>query len=318
MKKLTYPKKLFDTDQIAQNGRVDRHWRKRALSNVFGTARKGPELPKNFLFYDQDHGLKKFALRSYEYGNWLNQEDRYNYLIGSQVALWDLARIVGLTPEQLGFKKKLGLAFGARGSGSALAHFEPYTFTINLTRYQEEDSSEGDAKYLVSGGVGSLGHEWAHALDCYLGYYIDQEFVHYFVSLVIDDLMVSTGEYWKIKERPRTQIAKAMFEVMLAIKFEPVHGTQNLYRYNSWYKKLKDAVEDDGNGLGPYWIRNEELFARAVEVHLFYEGQKKRISNPYLKKTKYRAIFYSPKAHYDTFKKPMRDLFLVAGKRLPG
>ena len=48
----------------------------------------------------------------------------------------------------------LAIAFGARGSGSALAHFEPARNVINLTKLK---------------GAGSLAHEWGHALDFFLG-----------------------------------------------------------------------------------------------------------------------------------------------------
>lgn len=48
----------------------------------------------------------------------------------------------------------LAIAFGARGSGTALAHFEPARNVINLTKLK---------------GAGSLAHEWGHALDFFLG-----------------------------------------------------------------------------------------------------------------------------------------------------
>lgn len=48
----------------------------------------------------------------------------------------------------------LAIAFGARGSGRALAHFEPSRNVINLTKMK---------------GAGSLAHEWGHAFDFNVG-----------------------------------------------------------------------------------------------------------------------------------------------------
>ena len=47
----------------------------------------------------------------------------------------------------------MSIAYGARGASKAAAHYEPERKVINLTKMK---------------GAGSLGHEWAHALDHYL------------------------------------------------------------------------------------------------------------------------------------------------------
>lgn len=49
---------------------------------------------------------------------------------------------------------RLAIAFGARGKGNALAHYEPSRAVINLTKMK---------------GAGSLAHEFGHALDDMLG-----------------------------------------------------------------------------------------------------------------------------------------------------
>ncbi|WP_098493100.1 LPD1 domain-containing protein [Collimonas sp. PA-H2] len=68
-------------------------------------------------------------------------------------AMSDLADMLGIDQELLGFRGRLGMVFGARGSGgknAARAHYEPIHRVINLTKM---------------GGGGSLGHEYFHALD---------------------------------------------------------------------------------------------------------------------------------------------------------
>ena len=66
--------------------------------------------------------------------------------------LMDLSVIVGAPPKALSLNGELALAFGARGSGNAMAHYEPGQVVINLTKGK---------------GAGSLAHEWFHALDNY-------------------------------------------------------------------------------------------------------------------------------------------------------
>lgn len=65
----------------------------------------------------------------------------------------DLANALNITPQAIGLNGRLGIAFGARGSGNALAHYEPSETVINLTKTK---------------GAGSLAHEWWHALDHYM------------------------------------------------------------------------------------------------------------------------------------------------------
>ena len=67
--------------------------------------------------------------------------------------LSDLANILGVPTTYIGLNNTLTLGLGSRGRGGrnpALAHYEPDTKLINLTRGK---------------GAGTLAHEWFHALD---------------------------------------------------------------------------------------------------------------------------------------------------------
>jgi hypothetical protein len=97
-----------------------------------------------------------FGFRGGQFGNWVKQgnnaKDRQWMLNNAYDALMDLANIVGIPPKAISLNGSLGMSFGARGSGSASAHFEPGNLIINLTKTK---------------GAGSLAHEWFHALDNY-------------------------------------------------------------------------------------------------------------------------------------------------------
>lgn len=94
-----------------------------------------------------------FGFRGVQFGNWNNQEERQVLLNSAYDAFFDLADVLDVPPTILSLNGELGIAFGARGKGRALAHFEPSYTVINLTKEK---------------GAGSLAHEWLHALDNYL------------------------------------------------------------------------------------------------------------------------------------------------------
>ena len=100
------------------------------------------------------HYLDTFGFRGGEFGNWLNQNDRQASLNMGFEALKDLAAALHVSDKDIAYQGTLAIAFGARGSGNAAAHYEPLRKVINLTKMH---------------GAGSLAHEWWHGLDDYLG-----------------------------------------------------------------------------------------------------------------------------------------------------
>lgn len=94
--------------------------------------------------------LKDFNIRGGEFGNWLNENDRQENMNAAYDAFKDLARALDIDDISIGIGKKLNIAFGARGTSRALAHYEPDREVINLTKMK---------------GAGSLAHEYFHAID---------------------------------------------------------------------------------------------------------------------------------------------------------
>lgn len=100
-----------------------------------------------------DDMMDVFGFRAGEFGNWENDNDRQTNLNMSYDALKDLAKALNINDRDISLGGKLAIAYGARGVSGALAHFEPGTNVINLTKMR---------------GAGSLAHEWGHALDYYI------------------------------------------------------------------------------------------------------------------------------------------------------
>ena len=113
--------------------------------------RKGPDY-RHGRNVTPEELARTFGFRGVQFGNWASQEDRQAALNNTYDALLDLCHVLGVSPRALSLSGELGIAFGARGSGEANAHYEPGEVVINLTRTR---------------GAGSLAHEWWHALDNY-------------------------------------------------------------------------------------------------------------------------------------------------------
>lgn len=115
--------------------------------------RDGPDYRSGRDVEGQDY-LDSFHFRGGEFGNWMSQNDRRVSLNMGFEALKDLADALKITDPDISYNGDLSIAFGARGSGNAVAHYEPLRQVINLTKMR---------------GAGSLAHEWWHGLDDYLG-----------------------------------------------------------------------------------------------------------------------------------------------------
>ena len=102
--------------------------------------------------------METFNIRGGQFGNWVNDKERTAMLNNAYDSFIDLSIAANIPPSAIGLNGTLGIAFGARGSGWAAAHYEPVEHVINLTKTK---------------GAGSLAHEWWHALDHYISGHSD-------------------------------------------------------------------------------------------------------------------------------------------------
>ena len=143
--------KFYDDDKIRPGSRVDQYWGNLSvqLSKIGVDAHQGKQ------FTNVADAIKHFNLYSVEFGNWMNQQDRLNFMYGSMVTLRDMATVLGIRQDKMGLKKTLSIALGARGKGGrAAAFYMPGYQLINLTKTM---------------GAGTFVHEYGHAVDYFLG-----------------------------------------------------------------------------------------------------------------------------------------------------
>jgi hypothetical protein len=181
--------------------------------------------------------VKGLGFRGLQYGNSVTDDERKHHVQMAAEALVDLADATGLPDSAIGLNGTLGLAIGARGRGGAVAHYEPTMKVINLTRKK---------------GVGSLSHEWGHALDNY----------------------AAGGASFLSGNSGAPEKRAAMNQVKSA--WTTSGFTQQVYDSIREVKKAGGLLTEE------YWLSDVEMFARSFEAHVSLKLEKAGRANTYL------------------------------------
>lgn len=241
-----------------------------------------------------------FGFRGIQFGEWVKQggkdNDRQGALNAAYDALMDLANIINVPPKALSLEGTLGLSFGARGKGSAAAHFEPGNLVINLTKTQ---------------GAGTLAHEWFHALDNYFSRkrggeksmaevksqqaYREGNYITYKPEpLYIHKVMGGKGVTAATLKRRQEQNPTASYLKQENWIKDPKHPEGVRPEVEQRFADLVDALNTspmkqrarsiDGvkEGTDGYWSRIIELGARAFENYVIHKMQLNGYDNDYL------------------------------------
>jgi hypothetical protein len=253
--------KIEDVGIIVEGGGIDRFW-KREDVQLFTEYFTG--VNKTFQvkwLHDANKALEHFNLRSIEFGNWMNQEDRANFLYASMLGLHQLALIFGVPDNEIGLSGKLSIALGARGRGRASGHYESNPFSvINITKTQ---------------GIGVLAHEYAHAMDNILSFHTKSK--QTFVSggrttrKGFDKDIAKNGNYFE-----------KQFEEFFDLMYYDAEENET-----DFLEEIKKKDE--------YWQRRNEVFARTMEVYISDKQKKKKHPNHFLAPTGFGKAYPSLK-----------------------
>ncbi|MFG0261024.1 MAG: LPD1 domain-containing protein [Novipirellula sp. JB048] len=217
----------------------------------------GPPAPAKSATEATAYMVGKVGLRGVQFGNSVTDKEREHHATMAASALLDLADVTGLPIDAISLGGNLGLAIGARGRAGALAHYEPDSRVINLTRKK---------------GVGSLAHEWAHAFDHELNggkgamfsnsVRVETKFER------IDGAYVSSPN-----EERSSKVGKAMLSV------------QDAFRSSGFFERMSTHVNEN-KLFSPkekqYWKSELEMFARCFERHVQAKLEGNSRKNTYL------------------------------------
>lgn len=192
-----------------------------------------------------EHFLKELEIRGGQFGNWTNQNDRQTNMNMAYDAFRDIAAALDIADRDVSLGGELGIAWGARGQGRAMAHYEPVEDVINLTKMK---------------GAGSLAHEWGHALDSYLAENGDCFATDSRNGVLAD--VIKTMKYKEVDGRcTETDFYRD------AKKLDGGFST-------SGNQKGKDNKN--------YWQSDVELFARAFACYVYDKLREQEMRNDYL------------------------------------
>ena len=265
--------KLQDTDPIiGKQSRLENYWKDRGFDDFYSQFRGGIKLPRTHHDTNSlDEIVKYYKLKAIGFGNWVTQEDRFNYVQALKIAFFDLNRILAFPGNNIGLNA-LSISFGARGKGKALAHYEPWSSIVNITRYHNEG---GDKKTLwaETGGAGSLAHEYGHFLDYTFAVLLRNGKTSSLTCGRSTRMMVTDSE------NPGT-LHSVMNELINSLNVQKGKVTPFRERLNRV------------TGAGDYFVRRNEIFARVFEQYIFLKLQRAGVKNHFLHDTKYQSRVY--------------------------
>lgn len=232
------------------------------------TARKKRYVPKELSHIDQtDHSIpilcmdktgedlmQTFGFRGGEFGEYESQKERQTNLNMCYIAFHDLATALGIDDTDVSLGHDLAIAFGARGRGAAMAHFEPVKNVINLTKLK---------------GAGSLSHEWIHALDHAIGVAIAQKLGRPGTAAFATD---NHNMYLQ-----RYSDFPALGKLMKALKYK-----QNSFEHTDFYNNAAEMDKVYQKEHGNYWSDPVELLARAGACYIKDKCEEMGICDDYL------------------------------------
>lgn len=291
--------KLNETEvNIAEGSALDRYWKRNGIDDILKQIRPGQQVSSLIkALAEVDQTIEMYHLRGIGYGNWVTAEDRMNYAIALNFSLHDLQKILNFRKNNLGMYGALAVTFGARGIPKALAHYEPSTNIINISRYSDDTDIDKKTRFMKTGGMGSFAHEYGHFLDYFFGKNKEQS-----STISLSNGRSTTGIDFKLMYSYSKQPLRfAMEKVIQNIIFE----NYELGKLSPYYRLLSNKIN---KAEDPYFFRHNELFARAFEVYIHYYCEKYGIVNRFLAKFKYESFLYLQPKDFARVKPYMDDL----------
>jgi hypothetical protein len=205
----------------------------------------------------------RMGMRGLQFGNSVTDDERAHHLRKTAEALVDLADLTGLPDRAISLDGTLGLAFGARGTGRAAAHYEPGRKVINITR---------------KNGVGTLAHEWGHALDDYIGWQTPKARSFANAGDIYLSEQISPKFYDRAKGQHSSQEEDPVWKAM--------DGVRKAIDDTDYSQTLRAGLRGHGikptSGQWKYWTSGREVFARTFERYVQHKLRSKGQENTYL------------------------------------
>lgn len=272
---------LKNRSDIPGVSRLNKFWQIKGARPMFKPLRKGMSLPGGInSIQELEKLILSYGFRGIEYGNWLTEEDKFNYLASTYLALYDLNKVLKFQ-KNIGLDRSISLGFGSRGISRSLAHYNIRDKFININRYEKTYDRVKEYSFRDSGGIHSLGHEYGHALDYIFGAHIEQSKTS--LSLTAGNYHGTKIPNWK--QAPDTLRGIMGMIIHLYIYKDAATSTKEGTAFTDSYKKIAGGRE--------YYRRHNEIFARLFEKYIHWKLEAVGVKNTTLTKEKYDHNVYA-------------------------
>jgi len=273
---------ISTSEKALATSRASEWWKHKGFMHLYQHFRKGPSNDGMDIF-DHAQSTAEIAaalkLRNITFGNYVSNNDRYNYLAMLCVGSVDLMNIVNI--PQFGFGK-LAMKFGAAGVPRSLAHFRPSDVSINLNRFKRGHQIGGDGD-----GMASLAHEYAHFLDQLFGHQVELKQNSFALTFRGKGNGSTSANMDELKEWAKGYpMRTAMAELMASIILKP-DGSKSEY-----WQRISTTKNSS------YYKLHHEIFARTFEQWIHYKLQNNDVNNRGLTKYKYLDRVYLTDAEF--------------------
>lgn len=195
--------------------------------------------------------MATFGFRGIEFGNWVTQAQRQQFVDAFYDACSDLMQLLGMPPHFASLGGTLGVGYGSRGKGLSRirAHFEP-----------------GILHFTKENGPGSFAHEFAHALDFYVADVLWSD-IRAADNRGMDlppDAANAWAPFFATEQMRWQRLPRAINKSELATALQQ-WATLTRDKNAAPWRWVRDAQAMDA-GRRSYWSQDCEMFARGFEA----------------------------------------------------
>lgn len=289
-------------------------------------------------FVKTENLMRVYGFKSAQLGNYMDDLSAKEHIIQTMASMEDMSKILGIDFATIANKMGLSIAFGARGGGgSAVAHFEPTHKIINITKKRGDGSFGHEFMHALDFilGAPTYRHKWSggNGYGRYTYTVGDRESM-LLTRAFLRGVEIDTEKTFNpkdveqdgineivIKWRKEGKTLEEAVERVPVVFSQPQHeriyqDVANLYRENVTAKVKNTSNEYYQNSLKygggkdtSYWVRKEELWARAFQAYLEDKLESAGIKNNYLTRSTKNIGVYPQGAERVEINKLFDNLF---------
>lgn len=286
----------------------------------------------------------EMGFKSVQLGNYMDDVSAKDHIEQTIGAIEDMSTTLGVDFPMMFNKLKLSIAFGARGGGSANAHYEPTANIINLTKGRGDGSLFHELVHFMDWKHNTGGHrdKWSSKKDRYQTSRpierITLRLMHALTGAkALKNKTFKPNPDAYILKRPEATAmlwykeGKTLEQAIAEVKNNMYSGVSLENVADVWQKEFTEETtvynektdfylkskEIGGGSEDSYWVQPHELLARAGQAYMEDKMKEKGMANPYLTRSTVDKKAYPQGDERVRFNKLFDEAFAVLAKEYP-